>query len=589
MCRKKNLIKLNDKEYYLVEKIGEGGSGIVYKAKYKEELLAVKIMKETPSSNKKTRFENECNFSLNSDHHNIIKYLDYGTASNGRTISIMPIYHRSLRNAMKEDQLSFEEKMKIFLQISEGLKYIHNHDQKIIHRDLKPENILLDVNNDAVITDFGIAHFKDYNVTKTNERLLNINYHAPEQTIFKKDLTGSYTDIYSLGLILNELITGNIPKGEKYIKIRDINPLYSSLDDLVTMMTFQNFEDRITNVEIVIHEINFIFNKITHSKNHVKDNLEYYLEGAEEFDERTQSTILDIAANDILLAKELIYTKDIDFNKYNLNYNSKVSYKASKMLFNIALQQSILKKCMNQINYEGRSFNIDESVLENKERLLDDENLYNNMKKFLLKYPVNDSYYDYTSNILKTFSSIYTYHAAEIFRDLDYILKELEENIVGAPIIWIFNRLSYILNGTIVFERMKNRSFEFEYYVEVDWHRTQYYYNGDNYQGLIDVFNKNNEDEYKMILSKMKSKYNITWNYIDKHNMLVLFESYDNYKIFKEDALNESKPGSVFEGDVLDLTRPTSFLNGKVSLMLNYFDVGHTLAKVLKIREDDKQ
>jgi serine/threonine protein kinase len=111
------------------------------------------------------------------------------------------------------------------------------HLSRVIHRDLKPENVLVDDNNICVVADFGIAHFEEEELvtaveTKANDRLANFLYAAPEQRVRNGNVTGR-ADLFALGLILNEMFTGQVIQGTGFRRIASVNPSASYLDGIV--------------------------------------------------------------------------------------------------------------------------------------------------------------------------------------------------------------------------------------------------------------------------------------------------------------------------------------------------------------------
>jgi serine/threonine protein kinase len=129
-----------------------------------------------------------------------------------------------------------------------------SHMQSVIHRDLKPENILLsDDNQSLVLADFGIAHFAAELLaatveTQDSERLANFRYAAPEQRV-PSGRVDHRSDIYALGLIINELFTGQVPQGTEYAQIGDRRPSLSQLDVLVRSMIQQDPQNRPESIE----------------------------------------------------------------------------------------------------------------------------------------------------------------------------------------------------------------------------------------------------------------------------------------------------------------------------------------------------
>jgi len=130
------------------------------------------------------------------------------------------------------------------------------HVQGVVHRDLKPENILYDGDNDRlVVADFGIAEFSDEELytaveTKNSDRMANFHYAAPEQKVRGRS-TDVRTDIFALGLMLNEMFTGQIPQGTEYKTVAAVAPDSAWLDDLVGQMIRQDPKQRLASIDAV--------------------------------------------------------------------------------------------------------------------------------------------------------------------------------------------------------------------------------------------------------------------------------------------------------------------------------------------------
>lgn len=251
MAKKGTILKTAFDDYTIQDQLGEGGSGTVYRVTNEDgEDFAAKLVSREEGKEKIKRFKNEINFCLKEEHQTIVRVLDYGyleADSNRYLFYIMPIYANSLRQLMNKG-LQHEEAVRLFLEICDGLRFAHS--KGCIHRDIKPENILIDHQGHAIIADFGIAHFREEDLataveTKEYSRLANFKYHAPEQNEGKATKA---TDIYALGLILNEMFTRQIPMGENCQKIASVAPEFAFLDQLVQRMTFQNPEERYQSI-----------------------------------------------------------------------------------------------------------------------------------------------------------------------------------------------------------------------------------------------------------------------------------------------------------------------------------------------------
>lgn len=259
MLKKNDVLNTTFGKYTVNCSIGQGGNGVVYKVTDSVgEVFAAKVIcKNDLSAEKLKRFKNEVNFCQKYDHPNIVKIIDNGFIMKGDKeylFYVMPLYDGSLKTLLSPT-IEISQAVDFFLSICEGLKFAH--DKGCVHRDIKPENILVNLKDkQVVVADFGVAHFSDDDkrteiYTKETTRLANFNYHAPEQSVVGY-VQRPTTDIYSLGLMLNTMITGVVPAGEDYKKIRDIDSDYSFLDSIVKKMISQNQDNRYQSIDEVL-------------------------------------------------------------------------------------------------------------------------------------------------------------------------------------------------------------------------------------------------------------------------------------------------------------------------------------------------
>jgi serine/threonine protein kinase len=218
--------------------------------------VAVKVLaQDRVNSDKRRRFKNEVSFLAKNKHANIVTVLDHGLATRGKSpvpFYVMRRYDESLRDSMRGGVLP-SDVLKLFSQILDGVEAAHL--QGVIHRDLKPENVLVDTKLCSLaVADFGTARFTEDLVstvqTAPGQRLANFQYAAPEQRTPGKAV-GVTADIYALGLILNEMFTGNVPHGTDFKLIRAPAPEFTFLDEIVAKMLRQVPEDRPASVEDV--------------------------------------------------------------------------------------------------------------------------------------------------------------------------------------------------------------------------------------------------------------------------------------------------------------------------------------------------
>jgi serine/threonine protein kinase len=298
--------------YKNIGKIGEGGAGSVYKVENEENIIyALKVLDKLKGKLK--RFKNELNFHLINENPNIVKAVSHGfiEQSNSEKIPfyVMDFYPGTLRNLM-EIKIQPDEVLYYYFQIIEGIKYAH--DKKIWHRDLKPENILCDSKRKILaISDFGIAHFNsDFEIThvqtKKDDKLANFKYAAPEQREKNGDIDHR-ADIFALGLILNEMFTKQIPSGANYIKIKNVNPDYSFLDDIVEKMISQSPNERYNSIE----EIEIHIKRRLRENKKIKEisNLNKQKKSATEIDDP--------------LIKDPIKIIDVDFPEFTESYSNR--------------------------------------------------------------------------------------------------------------------------------------------------------------------------------------------------------------------------------------------------------------------------
>ena len=245
--------------YRATKKIGEGGSGRVYEVlDSSDSIFAAKTLShERITSDKIRRFKNELNFCQNNTHENIIRVLDAGVSFKDEVkcpFYIMPYYSSTLRNQITS--LSSVDVLPAFSKILNGIEAAHLLG--VWHRDIKPENVLVD-NESLVVADFGIAHFSEEEIvtaveTKAAARLANFLYAAPEQKV-KGHKVDHMADIYSLGLLLNEMFTGEVPQGTGITPISSISENHGYLDELVSLMIQQNPNNRPQSIQDIKNEL----------------------------------------------------------------------------------------------------------------------------------------------------------------------------------------------------------------------------------------------------------------------------------------------------------------------------------------------
>ncbi|MGM9549683.1 MAG: Stk1 family PASTA domain-containing Ser/Thr kinase [Faecousia sp.] len=229
--------RLLDDRYEILEVIGTGGMAVVYKARCHRlnRLVAIKILKDEFARDEefRRRFRAEGEAVAMLSHPNIVQVYDVSSSDSANYIVMELIDGISLKQYMeKKGVLNWKETLHFAMQIAKGLE--HAHSRGIIHRDIKPHNVMVLKNGSVKVMDFGIARVMSKSNTLTKEALGSVHYISPEQA--KGGHTDNRSDIYSLGVVMYEMMTGRPPyDGESpvAVAIQHINggaPLPSTLN-----------------------------------------------------------------------------------------------------------------------------------------------------------------------------------------------------------------------------------------------------------------------------------------------------------------------------------------------------------------------
>ncbi|PKM80999.1 MAG: serine/threonine protein kinase, partial [Firmicutes bacterium HGW-Firmicutes-13] len=209
--------------YQIEEKIGDGGMAVVYKGCdiLLNRFVTVKILRAqfALDENFVSRFRREAQAAASLSHPNIVNIYDVGEEEDTYYIVMEYIDGKSLKELINEKgRLPVNQAVNIARQICEGL--VHAHKNKIIHRDIKPHNILITRDGRVKVTDFGIARAVTAATLTYNNNVImgSVHYFAPEQA--KGGLAGEKADLYSLGIVIYEMLTGEVPfSGDSPISI----------------------------------------------------------------------------------------------------------------------------------------------------------------------------------------------------------------------------------------------------------------------------------------------------------------------------------------------------------------------------------
>lgn len=557
--------------YTIDKQIKEGGEGVVYSAFKNEQKFAIKIIKKRDTK-RGERYEQEIKHVQSLVHPNVIKsiYGDLLIDEEKIQYSIMPFYKNDLKKIIP--QLSdYEEIFKIIIELGKALKYIHS--KGIIHRDLKPENILIADDGHLVLTDFGIAHFKDSTLTQKNDLLNNREYLAPEQ--YRKGNAKSITkvaDVYSFGLIINECFTKQIPHGENPLLISDVYPFLFKLDNIVKKMLRQDAEERIS--------INCALSLLKEVKEDLSDDLNFIsndlmLDYPESLSSNELENVLSQASKDVYFAT---YFKLDDLDKeYELNYHKNIGFSVSRYLKNLAARYKILDICREKFIYETR-YESGPSLSfldENKNK-----DLYDRLDLILQKYsvPENKLY----GQIKKYFSTCLDYHAEEILKQIEdeqRMYNDVFYHIEDAPILWL---RTFLLELGIEQNELKNN-------IVINWDRTSTYSDNDTEPSL---FRKDTEFDIKQneyiqsICQALTNQWNVSYDYLDNKTIRFIFTDINQFEDFKGFALRKTELNRTLKLDFHDdIIGKLKHIDKEIILDLSIsWDVDTILAKVLGLK-----
>jgi serine/threonine protein kinase len=202
-------------DYELVEEIGRGGQGVVFRARQKSlnRTVALKLISlgQWASKAHVKRFRREAETAGNLDHPSIVPVYEVGERDGSCYFSMQFIEGGQLDEAVRRAPMSIGQAAEFIAKVARTVHYAHEHG--ILHRDIKPGNILLDKNGEPHLTDFGLARLLDTqsSVTRTIDVLGTPSYMAPEQAAGEHAKISKATDVYGLGAVLYQLLTGHPP------------------------------------------------------------------------------------------------------------------------------------------------------------------------------------------------------------------------------------------------------------------------------------------------------------------------------------------------------------------------------------------
>ena len=260
--------------YKIIEKLGEGGMGVVYKAQdlKLDRMVAIKFLPAhlSASPDSKARFLQEAKATAALNHPNILNVYEVDDQEDGMFLVMEYLEGMTLKKYMTNlnsgTGVPVHQAIEWASQIAEGLKAAHG--KNIVHRDIKPENVMLTNDGKLKIMDFGIAKLKSSSgLTRTGTSLGTLSYMAPEQA--QGEAADQRSDIWSLGVVLYELLTADLPfkseheAGLLYLIVNEDPPVPSlmdrkiphQVDALIKKMLAKNRAQRYQNMEEVLHSL----------------------------------------------------------------------------------------------------------------------------------------------------------------------------------------------------------------------------------------------------------------------------------------------------------------------------------------------
>lgn len=263
--------KVLGNRYEILEKIGGGGMALVYKATCRllNRFVAVKILRAEFTEDEEfvKKFKRESQAAASLSHPNIVGIYDVGMEDNIYYIVMEYIKGQTLKDLIRQKgSIGVDFATNIAIQISSALE--HAHKNHIVHRDVKSHNILIKEDNSVKVTDFGIARaVSSSTITNTGNVIGSVHYFSPEQA--RGGYTDEKSDIYSLGVVMYEMLTGRLPfEGEtpiavalkhiqeEPIKPSDINPrIPKSINDIILKCMDKDVNNRYSSMAEIISDL----------------------------------------------------------------------------------------------------------------------------------------------------------------------------------------------------------------------------------------------------------------------------------------------------------------------------------------------
>lgn len=327
--------------YEILDRVGGGGMAIVYKALdiLLHRHVAVKILRLQYVHDEEfiERFRREAQAAASLSHSNIVSIYDVGQEEEIHYIVMEYIEGTTLNDLIKDKApLQVEEAIRIASQICEALE--HAHHNQIIHRDIKPHNILIGKNGRVKVTDFGIARaVTSSTITQTGSVMGSVHYFSPEHA--KGTFTGEQSDLYSLGIVMYQMLTGKLPFiGESPISValkhlqenvedpRLVNPLIpQSVENVILRAVRKDPSDRYSSASQMLEDLESCL--LPHRRNEAK----LIFKDIDELDEEKTRVIPAIRPGQYVPVNE--DDDEEGYSKADSSYNEKRNEYGSSLSF----------------------------------------------------------------------------------------------------------------------------------------------------------------------------------------------------------------------------------------------------------------
>lgn len=316
--------KILGNRYEIIEKVGGGGMALVYKAKCRllNRYVAVKILRSEFINDEEfiNKFRRESQAAASLSNPNIVSIYDVGVEDNIYYIVMEYVKGKTLKDLIREKgKLSIDESIDIAMKIAEALN--HAHENHIVHRDIKPHNILVTEDGVVKVTDFGIARAATTStVTNTSNVIGSVHYFSPEQA--RGGYTDEKSDIYSLGIVIYEMITGRVPfQGDSPISValkhiqEDIEPpsnfdssIPKNIESIIMKCVQKDQSLRYSDIKILLDDLKKV-------KNSDEINMTNYNDSPTRIIPRIDDTLINPTG------KKPVNNKDNNKKKNNENIN----------------------------------------------------------------------------------------------------------------------------------------------------------------------------------------------------------------------------------------------------------------------------